>query len=72
MTMALDPIGDRRVGTIGPDNREAWQASPHGIQERLGRIAVLHVGREDDQGPDQAEGIDEQVALAARAFFAAS
>lgn len=72
MAAALHPRGDSSISAIGPNDAQPWQSSPNHIQQRLGRIAILHVGGEHQQGPDQAQGIDEQVTLAARAFFAAS
>src|SRR5262249_44890560 len=42
------------------------------FEQGLGRVAVLHVGGEHQHGPDQAEGVDEQVPLAALDFFPAS
>ena len=71
-TSRLDPVSDGRICAIGPDNLQARQLVSDLRQQGSGRVAVLHVGGRDEYGPDQAQRVDEQVPLAARAFFAAS
>ena len=54
------------VGTVGEDRlQEGKQPARLAVQDRKGAIAVLQVGRVDGDGEDQAEGIDEEVALLA-------
>jgi len=38
---------------------------PDGLQHQLRPVAVLDVGRVDDDGEDQAERVDQEVSLAA-------
>ncbi len=35
------------------------------VQDQEGAVAVLQVGRVDDDGEDQAEGVDQEMALLA-------
>jgi hypothetical protein len=54
------------VGAIGEDRLQKGK-EPAGlaVQDQKRAIAVLQVGRVDDDGEDQAEGVDEQMALLA-------
>ena len=55
------------VGAVGEDRlREGKELAGVAIQNQKGAVAVLYVGRVDDDGEDQAEGIDEEMALLAR------
>src|SRR5438093_9015129 len=72
VTAALHPVGYGRIGAVGPKDAQPRQASPHLLQQGLGRIAILHIGGEHRQSPDQAQRIDEQMPLAASDFFPAS
>ena len=59
------------VGTVGEDRlQERKQPAGVAIQDQKGAVAVLYVGRVDDDGEDQAEGVDEQMALLALDLFA--
>jgi len=69
VTPALHPVGDGCVGAVRPDDAQPRQAPPHLLQQRFGRIAILHVGGEHHQSPDQAQRVDEQVPLAPAYFL---
>ena len=59
------------VGAVGEDRlQEGKQPAGVAIQDQEGAVAVLYVGRVDGDREDQAEGVDEQVALLALDLFA--
>ncbi len=59
------------VGAVGEDRlQEGKQPAGVAIQDQKGAVAVLYVGRVDDDGEDQAEGIDQEMALLARDLLA--
>jgi hypothetical protein len=54
------------VGTVGEDRlQKGKEAARLAVQDQKGTIAVLQVGRVDGDGQDQAEGVDEEMALLA-------
>ena len=54
------------VGAVGEDRlQEGKQPAGPAIQDQRGAVAVLDIGRMHDRVEDQAEGVDEQVALLA-------
>ena len=54
------------VGAVGEDRlQEGKQPAGVAIQDQKGAVAVLYVGRVDDDGEDQAEGVDQEMALLA-------
>ena len=54
------------VSAVGEDRlQEGKQPAGPAVQNQRGAVAVLYVGRMHDRVEDQAEGIDEQVALLA-------
>ena len=54
------------VGAVGEDRlQEGKQPASVAIQNQKGAVAVLYVGRVDDDGEDQAEGVDQEMALLA-------
>ncbi len=59
------------IGAVGEDRLKDWK-QPAGpvIQDQRGAVAVLDIGRVDDRVEDQAEGVDEKVALLALDFLA--
>lgn len=72
MTIARYPTGYCSVRSVCPDHLQPRKLAADFLQQRFGRIAVLHIGREHQHAPDQTEGVYQQVPLAARDFFAAS
>src|SRR5947207_8951871 len=64
-----DPPGERLVPGVGPHPRQPGQAGAAPPDDLLGPVPVLDVGRQDDQPPDQAEGVNEDVPLAAGDLF---
>ena len=54
------------VSAVGEDRlQKGKELAGVAVQDQKGAIAVLQVGRMDGDGQDQAEGIDEEVALLA-------
>ncbi len=54
------------VGAVSKDRlQEGKEPAGVAIQNPKGAVAVLQVGRVDDDGEDQAEGVDEEMALLA-------
>ncbi len=59
------------VGAVGEDRlQEGKEPARLAVQDQKGTIAVLQVGRVDDDGEDQTEGVDEEMALLARDLLA--
>ncbi len=49
------------VGAVGEDRlQEGKEPAGVAIQNQKGAVAVLYVGRVDDDGEDQAEGVDQE------------
>ena len=70
-------LGDGRgclrslVASIGEDARnEGEQATRTAVEDERRAVAVLHVGGVDDDVDQEAERVDENVALAARDLLA--
>jgi hypothetical protein len=63
------PGGQRAVDRVGPDQGQSRQCTSRPPENLLGPIPVLHVGRQDGQAPEQAEGVNQKVPLAAGDFF---
>ncbi len=59
--MAHPPPG---VAQIGPEPAEAGVALGNPSQHQHATIAIRHIGRMDPDAQDQAQGIDQQMALA--------
>lgn len=57
------------VAGVGKDAFDEWKGSPCRAQQVAGAIAILHVGRVDDDAQQQAQRIDQDVALAAGDFL---
>ena len=54
------------VGTVGEDRlQEAEEPARPAVEDQKGAVAVLQIGRVDGDGEDQAEGVDEEMALLA-------
>ncbi len=54
------------VGTVSEDRlQEAEEPARPAVEDQKGAVAVLQVGRVDGDGEDQAEGVDEEMALLA-------
>ena len=52
------------VGAVGEDRlQEGKEPAGVAIEDQDGAVAVLYVGRVDDDGEDQAEGVDQEMAL---------
>lgn len=64
-----DPAGEGPVHGVGPDLGQSRQLAGAALDHHGGRIEVLNVGRQDDQAPDQAEGVNEEMPLATADFF---
>ena len=58
------------VSGIGKDALDKREGSPRRAQQVARAIAVLHVGRVDDHAQQEAQRIDQDVALAAGDFLA--
>ena len=58
------------VAGVGKDALDERKGSPRGAQQIARAIAVLHVGRVDDHAQQEAQRIDQDVALAAGDFLA--
>ena len=63
-----DGLGQLRaaIGAVGEDCPQQGKPPPGAlIKHQNGAVAVLHVGRVDHGGEDQAKGIDQEMALLA-------
>ena len=58
------------IAGIGEDALDEGKGSPRRAQQVAGAVAILHVGGMDDDAQQEAERIDEDVALAARDLLA--
>lgn len=58
------------IATVGEDQLHSSKTRPQSAQQKLAAVSVLNVGRMDEQGHDQADGIDDQMTLAAKDFLA--
>lgn len=58
------------IAGIGEDALDEGEQAPSLAQDLAGAVAVLDVGRMNDDAQEQAERIDEDVALAARDLLA--
>ena len=59
------------IGAVGEDRLKEWkQPAGPAIQDQQGAVTILDIGRVDDRVEDQAEGVDEKVALLALDFLA--
>jgi len=67
-----DGLGEFRalIAGIGEDAFDERKRPPRLTQQIAGPVAVLHIGRVDDDAQQQAKRIDEDVPLAARDFLA--
>lgn len=67
-----DRLGHFRalISGIGEYLFDEWEAPPHPPQEIAGAIAVLNVGGQDAHPEQEAERVDEDVALATRNLLA--
>lgn len=69
-------LGDRLghlwplVTGVGEDALDKREGSPRGSQDLARTVAVLHVGRMDGDAQQEAQRIDQDVALAAGDFLA--
>ena len=60
-----------REGRLGEDRlQEGKEPARLAVQDQAGAVAVLQVGRMHDDREDQAEGVDEEMALLAFDLFA--
>ena len=57
------------IGAVGPDHREPREQRRQAAQDEDRAIAILDVGGMNDDLEDQAEGIDDDVSLAALDLF---
>ena len=58
------------IAGIGEDALDEWKPAPRRAQQFESAIAILHVGRVDDDVQQKAERVDEDMALAARNLLA--
>ena len=58
------------VAAIGEDGLDEGERTARGSKQLAGAVAILHVGGMDDDAQQQAECIDEDVALAPRDLLA--
>ena len=69
------PRDDRRhpgplVPGVGEDAFDEWKGSPREAQQVARTVAILNAGRMDDHAQQEAQRIDQDVALAASDFLA--
>ena len=68
---APNPLDQRPgIAAVGPDLLEAVEPAANRLEHELGPVAILDVGRVDDDRQEQPEGIDQDVPLAAVDLFA--
>ena len=66
----LDPLYQRsRVAAVGPEFFHPRTTEPNLLDHLLGSVAILHVGGVNHHADDQAERVDNDVALAALDFL---
>lgn len=58
------------IAGVGKDALDKGKGSPRGAQQLARAIAILHVGRVDGDAQEEAQRIDQDVALAAGDFLA--
>jgi len=58
------------ISRIGEDPLDEWKVPPRLTQQIAGAVAVLNVGRQNAHAKQQAERVDEDVALAPRDLVA--
>ena len=58
------------VAGVGEDAFDEREGSPRRAQQIARTVAVLHIGRVDDHVQQEAQRVDEDVALAAGDFLA--
>ena len=58
------------VAGVGEDAFDEREGSPHRAQQVARTVAVLHIGRVDDHVQQEAQRVDQDVALAAGDFLA--
>jgi len=58
------------IAGIGEDALDEGKPAPRRAEQFASAIAILHVGRVDDDGQQKAERVDEDMALAARNLLA--
>jgi len=79
---ALDDLQDPRAGSrnclghlrplvagVGEDALDKREGAPRGAQHLVRSVAVLHIGWVDDDAQEEAQRIDQDVALAAGDFL---
>jgi hypothetical protein len=64
-----NPGGGGLVGRIGPDDPRPFDVAAECFEGQLAAITILHTGRSDDQRPEQSEGVNHHMPLAADDFF---
>ncbi len=62
-----EPTG---IATVGKDQLETSEARSQLPDQQLATVAILDVGRMDNQRHDQANGIDDQMTRTAKDFLA--
>ena len=58
------------IAAVGPDDLQATPARAQLLDQPLGAIPILDVGRVDDQCDDQPQRVDDHMTLAAKRFLA--
>ena len=58
------------IACVGEDAFDERKPSTHGAQQIVDAVAILNVGRQNAHAEQEAERIDEDVALAARNLLA--
>lgn len=66
------PVLRGLIGGVGPDDLHEFHLLTKLHQHQFTTVAILHAGGCDDQSPDQAQGVNNEVSLAAKNFFPAS
>ncbi len=58
------------IAAVGEDQLQTSKTRSQFVEHQLAAVSILNVGRMDNQRHDQANGIDDQMALAAKDFLA--
>jgi len=65
------PLDERSgVATVGPDETEAHERVRESSEHELRAVAILNVAAVNDDGEDQPERVDDQMALSTLYFLA--
>src|SRR3954449_11396155 len=71
VTLPLEGVAQfaARKASIGEDVAQPWKPVADGLEQRRGSVAILHIGRMNQDEEHQPERVSDDVALAAVDLF---